>query len=316
MSEALKVALPGLVRPMVESHVEGVDVTWFMSTEEAEEAAKTAEIGWFDMYDKPKMREIIESAENLKWLNTIYAGLDHFPLETLRNRGTILTNGAGINAIPIAEFVVMGMLAAAKRLDTILQAQAQNTWLNGAPGTAELYESKVLIIGFGAIGQQIAKTLSGFNMDITAVRRTPDSDPAIIGVDEWRGRLGAFDWVILAAPATDETQHMIGADELAAMKDTAWLVNVARGTLVDQVAIAAALENKVIAGAILDTVDPEPLLADDPLWDAPNTFLTMHLSGNATSRMFERAAKRFVENFALYRNGETMIAEANLDLGY
>jgi phosphoglycerate dehydrogenase-like enzyme len=316
MSELVKVALPGLVRPMVESHVEGVDVTWFMSTEEAEEAAKTAEIGWFDMYDKPKMREIIESAENLKWLNTLYAGLDHFPLETLRKRGAVLTNGAGINAIPIAEFVVMGMLAAAKRLDTILEAQAKKTWLNGAPGKVELYESKVLIIGFGAIGQQIAKSLSGFNIDITAVRRTPDSDTAIIGVDEWRGRLGDFDWVILAAPATDETQHMIGADELAAMKDTAWLVNVARGTLVDQVAIAEALENKIIAGAILDTVDPEPLPVDDALWDAPNTFLTMHLSGNATSRMFERAAKRFVENFALYRNGETMIAEANLDLGY
>lgn len=316
MSELVKVALPGLVRPMVEPHLEGLDVTWFMSTEEAEEAAKTAEIGWFDMYDKLRMREIIESAENLKWLNTIYAGLDHFPLETLRSRGTMLTNGAGINAIPIAEFVVMGMLAAAKRLDTILKAQAQKTWLNGAPGTAELFGSKALIIGYGAIGQQIAKTLSGFNMDITAVRRTPDSDPAIIGVNEWRGRLGYFDWVILAAPATDETQHMIGGDELAAMKNSAWLVNVARGTLVDQVAITAALENKVIAGAILDTVDPEPLPADDPLWDAPNTFLTMHLSGNATSRMFERAAKRFVENFALYRKGEPMIAEANLDLGY
>ena len=316
MSKLIKAALPGLVRPMVEPHLEGLDVTWFMSTEEAMDAARTAEIGWFDMYDKPKMREIIESAENLKWLNTIYAGLDHFPLETLHARGTTLTNGAGINAIPIAEFVVMGMLAAAKRLDNILDAQAEKTTLNGPPGTVELYEGKVLIIGYGAIGQQIAKTLSGFNMDITAVRRTPDDSPGIIGADEWRSRIGDFDWVILAAPATDETQHMIGADELAAMKKSAWLVNIARGSLVDQVAIAEALEKKVIAGAMLDTVDPEPLPADDPLWDAPNTFLTMHLSGNATSRMFERAAKRFVENFALYRNGETMIAEANLDLGY
>ncbi|MGJ8536084.1 MAG: D-2-hydroxyacid dehydrogenase [Parasphingopyxis sp.] len=316
MTALVKAALPGLVRPMVEPHIDGLDVTWFMSTEEAEQAARTAEIGWFDMYDKLRMRAIIESAENLKWLNTIYAGLDHFPLETLRNRGTTLTNGVGINAIPIAEFVVMGMLAAAKRLDTILEAQAQKTTLNGPPGTVELFEGKALIIGYGAIGQQIAKTLSGFNMDIIAVRRTPDSDPAIIGADEWRARLAEFDWVILAAPATDETRHMIGADELAAMKNSAWLVNVARGTLVDQIALAAALTDKAIAGAILDTVEPEPLPADDPLWDAPNTFLTMHLSGNATSRMFERAAKRFVENFALYRNGETMLAEANLDLGY
>lgn len=316
MTELVKAALPGLVKSMVEPHIEGLDVTWFMSTEEAQKAARTAEIGWFDMYDKPKMGAIIESAENLKWLNTIYAGLDHFPLDTLRTRGTTLTNGVGINAIPIAEFVAMGMLAAAKRLDHIIEAQAKKTWLNGPPGTVELFEGKALIIGYGAIGKQIAKTLSGFSMDITAVRRTPDSDPAIIGVDEWRARLADFDWVILAAPATDETQHMIGADELAAMKNTAWLVNIARGTLVDQTALADALKAKVIAGAILDTVEPEPLSADDPLWDAPNTFLTMHLSGNTTSRMFERAAKRFVENFALYRKGETMIAEANLDLGY
>jgi phosphoglycerate dehydrogenase-like enzyme len=316
MTELIKAALPGLVRPMVEPHIEGLDVTWFMSTEEAEQASKTATIGWFDMYDKPKMGEIIKSAGNLKWLNTIYAGLDHFPLDTLRQRGTTLTNGAGINAIPIAEFVVMGMLAAAKRVDRILEAQAAKNWLNGPPGAVELFEGKALIIGYGAIGQQIAKTLSGFNMDITAARRTPDSDPGIIGADEWRGRLGDFDWVILAAPATSETQHMIGADELAAMKSSAWLVNIARGSLVDQVALAEALKGKSIAGAILDTVEPEPLLVNDPLWDAPNCFITMHLSGNATSRMFERAARRFVENFALYRKGERMVAEANLDLGY
>lgn len=316
MTELVKAALPGLVRPMVEPHIEGLDVTWFMSTEEAGEAAKTAVIGWFDMYDKQKMAEIIESAKNLKWLNSIYAGLEHFPLKTLHERGTTVTNGVGINAIPIAEFVVMGMLAAAKRVDHILEARPQKTWLNGPTGTIELYESKALIIGYGAIGQQIAKTLAGFNMDITAVRRTSNSDPAIIGVDEWRDRLGEFDWVILAAPATSETQHMIGAAELAAMRDSAWLVNIARGSLVDQPALIEALNDKVIAGAILDTVDPEPLPAEDPLWGAPNSFLTMHLSGNSTTRMFERAAQRFIENLASYRAGNPMTAEADLIRGY
>lgn len=316
MTELVKAALPGLVRAMVEPHIEGLDVTWFMSTEQAEAAAKDAVVGWFDMYDKPRMAEIITSAEKLEWLNSIYAGLEHFPLDALRERGTTVTNGVGINAIPIAEFVVMGMLAAAKRVDRILEAQAGKTWLTGPPGVIELYEGKALIIGYGAIGRQIAKTLSGFNMDITAVRRTPDSDPGIIGTDEWRNRLGEFDWVILAAPATDETRHMIGADELAAMKDDARLVNIARGILVDQAALNEALENGTIAGAVLDTLDPEPLPVDSPLWTAPNSFITMHLAGNATSRMFERAAARFVENFARYRKGEPMIAEANLELGY
>ncbi len=311
-----KAAIASLMRPLVEPHIEGLDVTWFESADEGLEVADSVEIGWFDMYDKVKMAEIIEAATNLKWLNSIYAGIEHFPVSSLRERGTIVTNGTGINAIPIAEYVVMGMLAAAKRLDRVLEAQERHEWLNGPPGSAELFESKVLIIGYGAIGQQVAKTLAGFNADITAVRRTPVDDPAIVGPDEWRGRLGEFDWVIVAAPATAETAHMIGATELAAMKDSAWLINVARGSLVDQSALIAALEEKAIGGAMLDTVSPEPLPEDDPLWDAPNVMITSHLSGNSTTRMFERAAQRFVENWKRYRDGEEMISVADLDLGY
>lgn len=311
-----KAAIASLIRPLVEPHIDGLDVTWFESGDQATEIADSVEIGWFDMYDKPKMAEIITAATNLKWLNSIYAGIDHFPVDALRERGTIVTNGTGINAIPIAEYVVMGMLAAAKRVDKLLESQANSEWLNGPPGNAELFESKVLIIGYGAIGRQVANTLSGFNADITAVRRTPVEDDGIIGPDEWRPRLGEFDWVIVAAPATDETQHMIGADELAAMKNTAWLVNVARGSLVDQAALIAALEAKSIGGAFLDTVTPEPLPSGDPLWKAPNIFITSHMSGNATTRMFERAAQRFVENLKRYRAGEDMISVVNLDLGY
>lgn len=311
-----KAAIASLMRPLVEPHIDDLDVTWFESGEQAMEVADSVEIGWFDMYDKPKMAEIIAAATNLKWLNSIYAGIEHFPVEALKERGTIVTNGAGINAIPIAEFVVMGMLAAAKRLDKILDAQGRSEWLIGPPGSGELFETKVLIIGYGAIGQQVAKTLSGFNADITAVRRTPVDDPNIITPDQWPARLGEFDWVILAAPATGETQHMIGADELAAMKTSAWLVNVARGSLVDQAALIEALESKAIAGAVLDTVTPEPLPEGDPLWAAPNVIVTSHLSGNSTSRMFERAAKRFVDNLKRYQAGEEMVAVANLDLGY
>ncbi|QLC21318.1 D-2-hydroxyacid dehydrogenase [Parasphingopyxis sp. CP4] len=311
-----KAAIASLIRPLVEGQLDGLDVTWFDSGDQALEIADTVEIGWFDMYDKPKMGEIISAATNLKWLNSIYAGIEHFPVDALRERGTIVTNGTGINAIPIAEYVVMGMLAASKRVDKLLDSQAKKEWLNGPPGNSELFESKVLIIGYGAIGQQVAKTLSGFNADITAVRRTPVSDGSAIGPDDWRSRLGEFDWVILAAPATDETQHMIGTAELAAMKDSAWLVNIARGSLVDQPALISALEAKTIGGAFLDTVTPEPLPSDDPLWTAPNIFITSHMSGNATTRMFERAGQRFVENLKRYRSGEPMISVADLNLGY
>lgn len=314
-------AMASLVRPMIEPHCGDLDVTWFTSTEEAIEIAPHAEIGWFDMYDKEKMAQVLGAATSLKWLNSIYAGVEHFPLDQLKRQGTIVTNGAGLNSSPIAEFVVMGMLAAAKRTDKLLELQEQQEWPEQAPGTTELTDGKALIIGYGGIGQQVAKKLSGFDMDVTAVRRTASDDPAglgteVIGTEDWRARLGEFDWVIVSAPATTETQKLLSADEFAAMKSSAWLVNVARGSLVDQPALVDALNSKSIGGAVLDVTDPEPLPKGDPLWTAPNCFITMHVSGVAQTRMFQRAAARFVANLKRYQNGEEMIAVADLDRGY
>ena len=268
------------------------------------------------MYDKAKMAEIISAATNLKWLNSIYAGVEHFPLAQLKAQGTILTNGAGLNSAPIAEFAVMMMLSAAKRSDLIVDSQRQHKWLETPPGTTEIDDSKALIIGYGGIGQQIAKKLAGFDVEVTAVRRTATGEPNVIGLDDWRDRLGEFDWIFVSAPATSDTRHMFGAEEFAAMKNSAWLVNVARGTLVDQDALLTALNDKTIGGAALDVTDPEPLPADHPLWDAPNCLITMHLSGTAQTRMFQRAAARFVENLKRYQNGDEMIAVADFDRGY
>ena len=309
-------AMASLVRPLVEPYCDDLDVTWFTSTEEALEIAPQAEIGWFDMYDKVKMAAIIAKATKLKWLNSIYAGVEHFPLEQLKVQGTKLTNGAGLNSAPIAEFAIMMMLSAAKRIDLIVDNQRKKDWPDHPPGTAEIADSKALIIGFGGIGQQIAKKLSGFDVEVTAVRRTAIDDPNVIGLDDWRDRLGEFDWVFVSAPATDETSKMLGAAEFAAMKNSAWLVNVARGTLVDQEALLDALESKKIGGAALDVTDPEPLPSDHPLWDAPNCLITMHHSGQAQTRMFERAAARFTENLKRYQAGEEMIAVADFDRGY
>ena len=311
-----KAAMASLVRPLVEPHCSDLDVTWFTSTEEAMAIAPHAEIGWFDMYDKDKMAEIIAAATNLKWLNSIYAGVEHFPLQQLKSQNTLLTNGAGLNSAPIAEFAIMMMLSAAKRMDLIVDSQRKNEWLEHPPGTTEIAESKALIIGYGGIGQQISKQLAGFDVDITAVRRTASDDPGVIGLDDWRDRLGEFDWVFVSAPATSDTQKMLGEREFAAMKSSAWLINVARGSLVDQGALVDALNNKTIGGAALDVTDPEPLPTDHPLWNAPNCMITMHKSGNAQTRMFERAAARFVENLKRYRAGKDMIAVADFDRGY
>lgn len=315
-----KFVASSLIRPLVEPHLpDWVEAHWFQSKEEALILAPLAEIGWFDMYDKKDMAAIISAATSLKWLNSIYAGVDGMPLAKLKERETRVTNGAGINAITIAEYVVMGMLTIAKGYRDVIHAQDRREWLIDSPGKIELYGSKALLLGYGAIGRLIEERLKAFNVDVTIVRRTPQSDSGgsfSLAPDAWQARLGEFDWVILAVPATPETEEMIGADELAAMKQSAVLINIARGSVIDQDALVQALEDKQIGGAFLDVTTPEPLPADHPLWALGNCHITMHLSGRAQDKMFARSADRFLENLNRYRNGERLEPLVNLDLGY
>ncbi|MBU6252140.1 MAG: D-2-hydroxyacid dehydrogenase [Alphaproteobacteria bacterium] len=307
--------MSALIRPLMEGRLpEDIDVRWFTTKDEAMALAPLAEIGWFDMYDKADMAETISAATNLKWLNSIYAGVDGMPLDLLKDRDVIVTNGAGINATTIAEYVVMGMLTMAKGYREVVHAQGRHDWLQDSPGKVELYGSKALLLGYGAIGKLIETRLRAFDVDVTIVRRS--SGPGTLGPDEWRAQLGEFDWVILAVPATDETDGMIGAAELAAMKPSARLINIARGSVVDQDALLTALTSSQIAEAFLDVTTPEPLPADHPLWDVPNAHVTMHLSGRAQDKMFIRSAQRFLENLARYKAGEPLQPRVNLDLGY
>jgi phosphoglycerate dehydrogenase-like enzyme len=309
------IVLSGLLRPLLEPQLPaGLDVQWFMSTEQALELAPRAEIGWFDLNDKGEMFKIISAATSLKWLNSIYAGVDGMPLSQLARQGTIVTNGAGINAITIAEYVVMGMLSVAKGYRDVVRAQDRQEWLADSPGKVELYGSKALLLGYGAIGTLIEERLKSFAVDVTVVRRTPG--PGTLGPDEWRARLADFDWVILAVPATPETEKMIGAHELAAMKPTATLINIARGTVVDQDALVTALQAKSIGAAFLDVTTPEPLPAGHPLWTLAGAHVTMHLSGRAQDKMFVRSAQRFLENLKRYLIGAPVSPMVNLELGY
>ena len=260
------------------------------------------------------MVEVITAATNLKWLNSIYAGLDFLPLDLLAERGVTVTNGAGINAITIAEYVVMLMLTHAKGYREVVRAQDRREWLLDSPGKRELSGERVLLLGLGAIGGLIKTRLEAFDMEVVPVRRS-GADGAL-GPDEWRGKLGAFDWVVLAVPSTGDTHHLIGAAELAAMKSTAVLVNIARGDVVDQDALISALAEKRIEAALLDVTTPEPLPADHPLWDAANVQITMHLSGRAQTKMFQRSADRFIENLARWHAGEPVEPQLDLNLGY
>lgn len=304
-----------LAAPAVQPHLpDWIEPRFFRHTAELLEMAPEAEIGWFDLDDKTKMVDAIMRAENLKWLSSIYAGVDGFPLDMMAERGIVFTNGVGINAITIAEYVVMGMLNVAKGYREVVRAQDRQEWLGDSPGKAELAGSKALVLGYGAIGQRVDRMLTAFDVEVTKVRRSPGEGTLL--PDQWRARLGEFDWVILAVPATAETDGMIGAAEIAAMKPSAVLVNVARGSVVDQDALVMALADKRIGGAFLDVTTPEPLPADHPLWTLPNAHVTMHLSGRAQSKMFQRSAARFLDNLARYGRGEPLAHQVNLALGY
>jgi phosphoglycerate dehydrogenase-like enzyme len=297
--------LSGLVRPLVEPHLPAeIEPRWYGSVDELHQLAPEAEIGWFDLDKKEPMAEAVRAATRLKWLNSIYAGLDFLPLDVLVERGVTITNGAGINAITIAEYVVMLMLAHAKGYREVVRAQDRHEWLLDSPGKMELAGSRALLLGMGAIGGLVKTRLEAFDVEVVPVRRS--GGELALGPDQWRERLGEFDWVILAVPATPETDAMIGAAELAAMKDSAVLVNIARGAVVDQDALVAALQAKAIGGALLDVTTPEPLPSDHPLWSLDDAQVTMHLSGRAQSKMFVRSAERFVENCRRYVAGEPL----------
>jgi phosphoglycerate dehydrogenase-like enzyme len=307
--------LPAMARPLLEPRLpDWLAPRWFMTLEEALAMAQGAEIGWMDMADKTEMAQAIAAATELKWLSSLYSGLDGMPLDQLKAQGTIVTNGTGINAITIAEYVIMGMLIVAKGYRDVVRAADRHEWLWDSPGKVELFGSKALLIGYGAIGQLVEERLKAFAVDVTVVRRTPSAHA--IGPQDWQARLGEFDWVILAVPATAETECMIGADELAAMKSSATLINIARGTVVDQEALITALTTKSIAAAFLDVTDPDPLPAGHPLWDVENAHISMHLSGRAQTQMFQRSAARFFANLDHYHKGEPMEYQINLDRGY
>jgi phosphoglycerate dehydrogenase-like enzyme len=297
--------LSGLVRPLVEAHLPPeIEPRWFTSVEEMLVLAPEAEIGWFDLDRKEPMIEAVRAAGKLKWLNSIYAGLDFLPMDVLIDRKVTITNGAGINAVTIAEYVVMLMLSHAKGYREVIRAQDRHEWLVDSPGKLELAGTRALLLGLGAIGGLIKTRLEAFDVEVVPVRRS--ASEGALRPDEWRDRLGEFDWIILAVPATPETDGMIGANELAAIKDSAVLVNIARGAVVDQAALIEALERKQIGGALLDVTTPEPLPPEHPLWTLDNAQITMHLSGRAQSKMFVRSAERFVANCRRYVAGEPL----------
>lgn len=311
-AHVIKAAFPTYVRPHLEpllpSHV---DARWYEGVNDAVSSAAGVEVGWYDYGAK-----IIEAATGLRWLFTLAAGVEHIPLALLHERGVRVSNGSGLNAANVADYAVMGVIVAAKRFDEVVRAQDRREWLETAPGRIELEGSRALIVGYGAIGEAVGKRLAAFGVMVTGVRSKADATLGILGPDDWRQRIGDFDWLVVAAPATPQTNALISHSEIAAMKRTAWLFNLGRGTLVARDALLDALTFRRIGGAFLDVTDPEPLPPNDPLWMMPNAVITMHLSGRSQTSLYGRAARLFISNLERYVRSEALENEVDLLRGY
>jgi len=311
---AVKALFPMFPRAELEPRLpDWIEPCWVATQAASLAGIEGAEIGWLDVYTADN-RLLVERGAQLKWVTTMSAGVDRFDLAQLKARGLPLTNGAGLNAASVAEYAVLGVLAATKRYDEVVRAADGRRWLDDPPGRIKLEGSRALILGYGVIGRLVGDRLAAFGVQVTGVTRSGRDGTLAAG--DWRARLGEFDWVVLATPSTPETTEMLGPAEIAAMKPTAWLVNVARGTLVDQDALIAALRAGRIGGAFLDTVTPEPLPADHELWGVENCMLSMHLSGRSQPDLVRRSADLFLENLHAWREGRPLRNLVDLDAGY
>lgn len=317
MDRVVKAAIPASFRTSLEVWLPPwLAPLWFSSLPEGLAACVNTEVGWLDLPNKQEMPQLIEAARSMRWLNTQYVGLDTLPVDTLRQRSVAVTNGAGLNATTIAEYVVLAMLSVAKGYREVVRAQERRDWLTQAPGRIELAGTRALVIGYGAVGQGVESRLRSFGVEVEVARRTPGGRSNFLGPAEWRPRLGEFDWVILAVPATPETLQMIGRRELESMKQTAVLLNFARGSLVDQDALVEVLKARRIGAAFLDVTSPEPLPPEHALWTLANAHISMHLSGRSQTRIAERAAQRFLDNLHNYHAGRPLANVVDLNLGY
>ena len=260
----------------------------------------------------------------LQWIHSPMAGVTSLLVPDLVASRVIVTNGRTVHSVPVAEQALALMFAIARQLPNCFQFQAKRYWGQDdswLPGKTpfELDGKTLGIVGFGAIGHQLAPRAKALGMRVSVVRRNP-SKPApmtdrVYPAARLHVMLAEADFVVLAAPDTPELLHCIGAEQLRSMKPTAYLINVARGPLVDTAALVKALENGVIAGAALDVTDPEPLPPDHPLWALPNAFITPHLGG-ASDRFWERESALLRENIRRYLAQEPLLNIVEKARGY
>ncbi|WIG58679.1 MAG: D-3-phosphoglycerate dehydrogenase [Ktedonobacterales bacterium] len=270
--------------------------------------------------------DTLSLAPGLRWIQLPSAGADHALRDHLvRDDGPIVTTANGVHTVPISEFVFSLLLLWAHRWPEFFALQQAEHWPDHAQWVGlrgrELRDATLGIIGLGAIGRQVARLGRAFGMRLLGTRRSAraaDTDPdldQLIPLAQLHHLLAQSDYIVLAAPSTSDSHHLIGPAELHAMKPTAFLINISRGDLIDQDALITALRERQIAGAGLDVFAQEPLPPESPLWRMPNVLISPHISG-ASDHYSRRFTDLYLDNIRRYRAGEPLVNVVNAQRGY
>ena len=263
-------------------------------------------------------------AKKLKWIHSTAAGVAQLMYPELRDSGILVTNPSGVFSIPMAEHTMGLLVALARNFPDSVRHQDHSNWgqqqmWDKPQKLTELNGQLLLIVGFGSIGRELAKRARAFDMRVRGVTRSGNGDSAlaekIVPAAQLNEALPHADYVVIAAPETTETRRLIGAGQIALMKPGARLINIGRGSLLDESALIRALESGRLAGAALDVTSAEPLPPESRLWKAPNLFITPHTSAVST-RLWERETALLVDLLERWFAGREMFNQVDFSRGY
>ena len=266
----------------------------------------------------------LKDAKKLKWIHSTAAGVAQLMYPELRDAEILVTNPSGVFFAPMAEHTMGLILALARNFPDSVRHQDRANWSqqelwDKPQRLAELNEQVLLIVGYGSIGRELAKRAKAFDMRVWGVTRSGKGDgnyaEKIFAAARLHEALPEADYVVVSAPETAETKHLIGAAELSKMKPGARLINVGRGSLLDEAALICALKTCALGGAAIDVAQTEPLPADSPLWTTPNLFITPHTSA-LSDRLWLRQAALLVELLERWFDGKEMFNCVDLTRGY
>lgn len=268
--------------------------------------------------------EMLARASKLRWVHSSAVAVGTLPLRELAARGVTVTNSRGIQSPAIAEHAIGCLLAIAKRLPLIIRSQDQRRWVqNDLVGNAMpwLVQGRSMgIVGLGTIGQAVAIRAAALGMRVVGVRRRqaqdmPEGVAEVVGAERLADVVASSDVLVLAAPWTESTDRLINAETVRRMKRGSVLINVARGQLVDESALAAALADGHLAGAALDVFNEEPLPSTSPLWSAPNAIITPHTSGFRLDH-WDAVVELFATQIDRFRKGMPLLNAVDPEAGY